>query len=121
MHHEWSVPILQSRTSRLNWAPRRVTQGYHQRGTAEQRIKEGRSALNWTRLSCHEFAENQARLQRFALAYNPDSFLCQLALPRSVSHYSLRTLQARLIKIGTKVVQHSVHTCFQLMEVSVPR
>ena len=34
----------------LNWAPRRVTHFYNQRGTAEQWIKEGKYALNWTRL-----------------------------------------------------------------------
>ena len=32
----------------LNWAPRRVTHFYNQRGTAGQWIKEGKYALNWT-------------------------------------------------------------------------
>ena len=31
------------------------------RGTAEQWIKEGKYALNWTRLSCHKFVANQVR------------------------------------------------------------
>ncbi len=31
--------------------------------SAEQWIKEGRYALNWTRLSCHDSADNQVRLQ----------------------------------------------------------
>ena len=30
----------------------RVTKFYNQRGTAEQWIKEGKNAINWTRLSC---------------------------------------------------------------------
>ena len=34
---------------------------YNGRGTAEQWIKEGKYALNWTRLSCH-FVANQVRL-----------------------------------------------------------
>ena len=32
---------------------------YNGRGTAEQWIKEGKYALNWTRLSCHKFVANQ--------------------------------------------------------------
>ncbi len=105
----------------LNWAPRRVTHFYNQRGTAEQWIKEGKYALNWTRLSCHGFAANQVRLQLFALAYNLGNFLRRLALPRSISHWSLRTLQTRLIKIGAKVFRHARYTCFQMAEVSLPR
>ena len=104
----------------LNWAPRRVTHFYNQRGTAEQWIKEGKYALNWTRLSCQGFAANQVRLQLFALAYNLGNFLRRLALPRSISHWSLRTLQTRLIKIGAKVVRHARYTCFQMAEVSIP-
>jgi Transposase DDE domain group 1 len=105
----------------LNWAPRRVTHFYNQRGTAEQWIKEGKYALNWTRLSCHGFAANQVRLQLFALAYNLGNFLRRLALPRSISHWSLRTLQTKLIKIGAKVVKHARYTCFQMAEVSISR
>ena len=105
----------------LNWAPRRVTHFYNQRGTAEQWIKEGKYALNWTRLSCHGFAENQVRLQLFALAYNLGNFLRRLALPQSISHWSLRTLQTKLIKIGAKVVKHARYTCFQIAEVSISR
>jgi hypothetical protein len=104
----------------LTWAARMVTHFYNQRGTAEQWIKEGKYALNWTRLSCHGFAANQVRLQLFALAYNLGNFLRRLALPRSVSHWSLRTLQTRLIKIGAKVVKHARYTCFQMAEVSLP-
>ena len=104
----------------LNWAPRRVTHFYNQRGTAEQWIKEGKYALNWTRLSCHGFPANQVRLQLFALAYNLGNFLRRLALPRSIGHWSLRTLQTRLIKIGAKVVRHARYTCFQMAEVSLP-
>ncbi len=30
----------------------------------------GKSAVKWTRLSCHDFADNQVRLQLFVLAHN---------------------------------------------------
>ena len=35
--------------------PEGVVRFYNGRGTAEQWIKEGKYALNWTRLSCHRF------------------------------------------------------------------
>ena len=37
----------------------RVIAFYNQRGTAEQYIKEGKNAINWTRLSCHGFRNNE--------------------------------------------------------------
>jgi hypothetical protein len=55
------------------------------RATAEQWIKEGKYALKWTWLSCHEFVDNQVRLQLFTLAYYLSNFLRRLALPKSVT------------------------------------
>ena len=92
---------------------------YNKRGTAEQWIKEGKYALNWTRLSCHDFIDNQVRLQLFALAYNLGNFLRRLALPRKIKDWSLRTVQVKLIKIGAKVVRHSRYVIFQMAEVMV--
>ncbi len=51
----------------------RVFAFYNQRGTAEQLIREGESAIIWTRLSCMRFAANAVRLH--ALAYNLAHFL----------------------------------------------
>ena len=39
--------------------PEGVVRFYNGRGTAEQWIKEGKYALNWTRLSCHRFVANR--------------------------------------------------------------
>ena len=39
-----------------------ITDFYNGRRQAEQSIKEGWVALNWTRLSCHNFDDNQVRL-----------------------------------------------------------
>jgi hypothetical protein len=98
-----------------------VVKFYNKRGTAEQWIKEGKYALKWTRLSCHDFMDNQVRLQLFALAYNLGNFLRRLALPRKVSHWSLTTLREKLIKIGAKVVTHASYLIFQMAEVAVPK
>ena len=94
---------------------------YNGRGTAEQWIKEGKNAVKWTRLSCHDFADNQVRLQLFALAYNLGNFLRRLALPVGVKHWSMTTLREKLIKIGAKVVHHARSVVFQMAEVAVPR
>jgi hypothetical protein len=96
-----------------------VTRFYNKRGLCEQWIKEGKLALSWTRLSCTKFASNQVRLALFVLAYNLGNFLLRFALPKSVSHWSLRSVQLKLIKIGAKVVSHSRRTTFQCAEVAV--
>ena len=105
----------------LRWKSSNVVKFYNKRGTAEQWIKEGKYALNWTRLSCHDFLDNQVRLQLFALAYNLGNFLRRLALPKKIKDWSLRTLQVKLIKIGAKVVKHSRYVIFQMVEVMVSR
>ena len=78
-------------------------------------------ALNWTRLSCHRFMANRVRLSLFVLAYNLGNFLRRLCLPKAVRHWSLRSVQVKLIKMGGRLVRHSRRLIFQLSEVSVPR
>ncbi len=96
-----------------------VVQFYNKRGIAEQWIKEGKYALNWTRLSCKHFISNQVRLGLFVLAYNLGNFLRRLVLPGSIKHWSLRTLLVKLIKIGAKVLRHSRYVIFQMAEVAI--
>ena len=52
----------------LGQPAKRVVRFYNQRGTAEQWIEEGKNAVKWTRLSCHDFVDNQVRSQLFVLA-----------------------------------------------------
>ena len=99
----------------------KVVHFYNQRGTAEQWIKEGKYAVNWTRLSCRSFDANQVRLQLHVLAYNLGNFLRRIALPASVKHWTLTTLREKLIKIGAKMVHHARYVTFQLAEVAIPR
>ena len=105
----------------LNLPPEGVTHYYNGRGTAEQWIKEGKYALNWTRLSCHRFVANQVRLWLFVLAYNLGNFMRRLTLPESVKHWSLRSVQTKLIKMGGHLVRHARRLVFQLAEVAVSR
>ena len=104
----------------LSAKPKGVVHFYNGRGTAEQWIKEGKYALNWTRLSCHRFVANQVRLQLFILAYNLGNFLRRLGLPRSIKDWSLRSLQVKLIKMGGRMVRHARRIIFQLAEAAVP-
>lgn len=104
----------------LQRKPENVVRFYNHRGVCEQHIKEGKYALTWTRLSCTRFTSNQVRLALFVLAYNLGNFLRRFALPSKVSHWSLRSVQLKLIKIGAKVISHSRRTIFQCAEVAVP-
>jgi len=105
----------------LRTTPQAVVEFYNRRGTAEQWIKEGKYALHWTRLSCHRFVANQVRLALFVLAYNLGNFLRRLALPDSVRHWSLRSIQVKLIKIGAKVAHHARQVIFQMAEVAISK
>ncbi len=122
---EWHAGELFPRVgfivTNLRWKSSNVVKFYNKRGTAEQWIKEGKYALNWTRLSYHDFTNNQVRLQLFALACNLGNFLRRLVLPKKIKDWSLRTLQVKLIKIGAKVVSHSRYVIFQMAEVMVSK
>jgi len=120
--HEGELfPRIDFIVTNLRWKHSNVVKFYNKRGTAEQWIKEGKCALKWTRLSCHDFDDNQVRLQLFCMAYNIGNFLRRLALPTSINDWSLRTMRERLVKIGAKVVSHARYVTFQMAEVLVSR
>jgi len=104
----------------LKRKPEKAVRFYNQRGLCEQHIKEGKHALVWTRLSCTRYVCNQVRLALFVLAYNLGNFLRRFDLPGKISHWSLSSVQLKLIKIGAKVISHSRRTIFQMAEVAVP-
>jgi hypothetical protein len=92
--------IISNLTRPAEW----IVKFYNGHGKAGRRIREGKQALRWTRLSCRAFRENAARLQLlFALAYNLANFLRALALPTEVAEWSLTTLREKLVKIGDRI------------------
>ena len=105
----------------LSYPPKGIVRFYNGRGTAEQWIKEGKYALNWTRLSCHKFVANQVRLWLFVLTYNLGNFMRMLVLPEDMKHWTLSSLQTRLIKTGGRLVRHARRLVFQLAEVLATR
>ena len=120
-HSDELFPRIGFLVTNLQRRAKNVVKFYNGRGTAEQWIKEGKNAVKWTRLSCHDFVDNQVRLQLFALAYNLGNFLRRLALLRSIGHWSLTTLREKLVKIGAKVVRHARYVTFQLAEVAISK
>jgi hypothetical protein len=122
---EWHVGELYPRVGFIvtNLARRaeNVVAFYNKRGTCEQYIKEGKGAINWTRLSCRSFAANAVRLQLHALAYNLGNFLRTLATPEPIKDWTLTTLKEKLIKIGARVVSHARYVAFQMAEVAISR
>ena len=104
----------------LSKVAKNMVRFYNKRGLCEQHIKEGKGALSWTRLSCTRYAANQVRLALFVLAYNLGNFLRRFALPAKISHWSLSSVQLKLVKIGAKVISHSRRTVFQMAEVAIP-
>jgi hypothetical protein len=115
------VPRIGFVVTNLSRLAERVVAFYNQRGTAEQWIKEGKNAINWTRLSCRSFAANAVRLQLHALAYNLGNFLRTLATPEPIKDWSLTSLKEKLIKIGAKLVSHGRYVAFQMAEVAITR
>ena len=50
--------------------------------------------------SCHRFVANQVRAALFIPAYSLWNVLRRLCLPKAMKHWSLRSLQVKLIKLG---------------------
>jgi hypothetical protein len=91
----------------LSLPSRAIVRFYNKRGMAEQWIKEGKQATHWTRLSCHRFRANEARLQLSLLAYNLGNLWRRLVLPKRIDAWSLTSLQQRLVKTGGRLIKHS--------------
>jgi hypothetical protein len=100
----------------LTGTNRAVVRFYNQRGTAEQWIKEGKTATHWTRLSCHRFRANEVRLLLGVIAYNLGNLLRRLVLPLAIQSWSLTSLQQRLFKTGGRLIRHARHFVLQLAE-----
>jgi len=96
-----------------SWA---VARFYNKRGTAEQWIREGKQAAKMTRLSCHRFRSNEVRLMLSLIAYNLGNLWRRLVLPLRVGHWSLTSLQQRLVKTGGRLVKHARYYWLLLAE-----
>ena len=100
----------------LTGTNRAIVHFYNQRGTAEQWVKEGKTATHWTRLSCHRFRANEVRLLLGVIAYNLGNLLRRLVLPMAIQDWSLTSLQQRLLKTGGRLIRHARYFMLQLAE-----
>ena len=98
-----------------------VVRFYNKRGTAEQWIKEAKQAVKMTRLSCRRFRSNEVRLLLSLIAFNLGNLWRRLALPRKIDHWSLTSLQQRLVKTGGRLVKHARYYWLQLAESHLTR
>ena len=105
----------------LTGTNRAIVRFYNQRGTAEQWIKEGKTATHWTRLSCHRFRVNEVRLLLGVIAYNLGNLVRRLVLPVAIQSWSLTSLQQRLFKTGGRLIRHARYFTLQLAESSLTR
>jgi len=100
----------------LTGTNRAVVRFYNGRGTAEQWIKEGKTATHWTRLSCHRFGANEVRMLLGLIAYNLGNLLRRLVLPLAIQSWTLTSLQQRLFKTGGRLIRHARYFILQLAE-----
>jgi hypothetical protein len=107
-HHQGELfPRVGFIVTNLSSPRRAVVRFYNKRGTAEQWIKEGKQAVKMMRLSCHRFRANEVRLQLSVIAYNLGNLWRRLVMPKKIDHWSLTTLQQRLVKTGARLVKHA--------------
>jgi hypothetical protein len=100
----------------LTGTNRAVVRFYNGRGTAEQWIKEGKTATHWTRLSCHRFRANEVRLLLGVIAYNLGHLLRRLVLQLAIQSWTLTSLQQRLFKTGGRLIRHARYFLLQLAD-----
>jgi hypothetical protein len=100
---------------------RAVVRFYNKRGTAEQWIKEGKQAVAMTRLSCHRFRANEARLWLSVIAYNLGNLWRRLALAAPIGKWSLTSLQQRVVKTGGRLIKHARYYWLLLAESHLTR
>ncbi|MGA2880750.1 MAG: IS1380 family transposase [Bryobacteraceae bacterium] len=116
-HHQGELfPRVGFIVTNLSLPSRAVVRFYNKRGTAEQWIKEGKQAVKMTRLSCHRFRANEVRLQLSLLAYNLGNLWRRMVLPKRIDHWSLTSLQQRLVKTGGRLVKHARYYWLLLAE-----
>ena len=121
-HHAGELfPRVGFIVTNLQLPSRVVVRFYNKRGTAEQWIKEGKQAAHWTRLSCHRFRGNEVRLQLSVLAYNLGNLWRRLVLPKRIDHWSLTSVQQRLVKTGGRLVKHARYHWLLLAESHLTR
>ena len=121
-HHQGELfPRVGFIVTNLTLPSRAVVRFYNKRGTAEQWIKEGKQAVQMTRLSWHRFRSNEVRLWLTIIAYNLGNLWRRLVLPQRIGNWSLTSLQQRLVKTGGRLIKHARYYWLLLAESHLTR
>ena len=64
----------------------------------------------------HRFGSNEVRLWLSVIAYNLGNLWRRLVLPKRIDHWSLTSLQQRLVKTGGRLVKHARYYWLLLAE-----
>jgi Transposase DDE domain group 1 len=72
--------------------------------------------MKMTRMSCHRFWSNEVRLWLSVMADNLGNPWRRLALPNRIDHWSLTSVQQRLMKTGCRLVTHARYYWLWLAE-----
>jgi len=88
-------------------APRKLVKVYNRRAEIEDRIKEGKSTLQWDKTSRQRFEANEARLKMGVIAYNLLHMLRQFYIRGEQVKRSVEWLIRRFIKVGARVSYHA--------------
>jgi hypothetical protein len=102
--------------TRVSLPSRAAVRFDNRRGTAEQWSKAGQQATHGTRLSCHRFRAKAVRRPLSVLADNRGHLWRRLVLPKRIDHWSLTSVQPRLVKTGGRVVKHARYDWLLLAE-----
>jgi len=100
---------------------RAVVRSYNKRGTAERCIKEGKQSVKMRRLSCHLHWSNEVRFWLSVIAHNLGNLWRRLVLPKRIDHWSLTSLQQRLVKTGGRLIKHARYYWLLLAESHLTR
>ncbi len=107
--------------TKLSLHSRARSRFYNKWGMAKQRIKEGKQAVQITRLSCHRFRSNDVRLWLNVIACNLDNLWRRLVMPKRIASCLLTSLQQRLVKTGGRSVKHARYYWLLLAESHLTR
>ena len=73
------------------------------------------------RLSCHHFRSNEVCLWLSVIAYDLGNLCRRLVLPKRIDHWSLTSLQQRLVKTGGRLIKHARYYWLLLAESHLTR
>jgi hypothetical protein len=116
-HHQGELlPRVGCIVTSVSLPSRAVVRFDNTRGTAEPWITEGKQAVKMARLSCHRFRSNEVRRWLRVIAYNLGNLWRRLVLPQRIDHWSLTSVQPRLVKTGGRLVNHARYDWLVLAE-----